>query len=255
VLTAELSDEVGDGLFWDDASPYHYLRRAASDVPGLFVIGGEDHKTGQGDEQQSLARLDRYVREKFHVRNIQCRWSAELFEPADGLPYIGLLPRTKHLYVATGFSGTGLTWGTAAGQLLAELILGHDDPLAAVVSPARWKVLAAAPSFLRENVNAAQHFVADRFRVERMDSFEDLACGEGRVARHDGQIVAAYRDERGDLHLRSATCTHAGCIVAWNDAERTWDCPCHGGRYAATGERLYGPPPADLSHIREAAHV
>lgn len=174
---------------------------------------------------------------------------AEYFEPADGLPLIGRVPMTKHLYLATGFSGTGLTYGTAAGKIVAELILTGSSPDAEVFSPARVKPRAAAKDFVRENLNAALHFVGDRLGGERVDSLESIQVGEGRVVTFGGEKHAAYRDEQSRLHLLSPVCTHAGCYVQWNHAERTWDCPCHGGRFSSLGERMYGPPATDLRRM------
>jgi Rieske Fe-S protein len=254
VLTAELDDEIGDALFWDDESPYHYIRRASSQEPNHYIVGGEDHKTGQGDERERLRRLEDYLRAKFRVRSIQQRWSAELFAPSDGVPYIGRVPLTENLFVATGFEGTGLTWGTAAGRVLSNLILGIPDSLSEIVTPLRLKPLAAGPDLIKENWNVAKRFVIDRFQAERVDSIGDVVgAGEGKIVEYQGELVALYRDPSGTLYACSAKCTHAGCIVQWNDMEKTWDCPCHGGRYQASGERIYGPPADDLADIPRAA--
>ncbi len=248
VLTAEIDDELDDALYWDDAEPYHYTRWASSSTPRHVIVGGADHKTGQQDERESYASLEEYVRQKFTVRGISHRWSAELWEPADGVPFIGRVPLADHLYVATAFSGTGLTWGTAAGGLLADLIIGRENPLEEIVTPARLKPVAGGPDLLKENLNVARRLVADRFGGEKIESFADIAPGQGKLVDWHGQLLAVYRDEQGTLTTRSPVCTHAGCIVQWNHAEHTWDCPCHGGRYSPTGERLYGPPPHNLSH-------
>jgi Rieske Fe-S protein len=248
LLAAEVEDEIEDALYWDDASPYHYTRWASSDSPRELLIGGADHKTGHGDERQSYASLESYARRKFSVRAIRRRWSAELWEPADGVPYIGRMPRSEHLYAATGYSGTGLTWGTAAGRLLADLILGRKNSLKEIVAPTRLKLWAAAPRLFKENLDVLRQEIDGRFGGEPIHSFDALAPGQGMLVQYHGQLIAAYRDELGALHTHSPVCTHAGCIVQWNQAEQTWDCPCHGGRYDALGRRLYGPPAGNLGH-------
>ena len=255
VIAAEVDDDLEDALFWDLASPYHYIRRAGSQTPAVYLIGGEDHKTGQADERECLAKLEEYARSKFRVRSIRSRWSAELFEPADGAPLIGRVPLSQHLYLATGLSGVGLTWGTVAGRLLAARVLGSRDQLSDVVSPARLKPVAAGSSLARENLNVARHFVMDRFGAPELDSLHELGSGEGMIVKHDGQLAAVHRDAAGELHACSAICTHAGCVVQWNSSEQTWDCPCHGGRFRADGQRLYGPPPADLNAIQLPART
>jgi glycine/D-amino acid oxidase-like deaminating enzyme/nitrite reductase/ring-hydroxylating ferredoxin subunit len=250
VMAVEVDDHCDDALYWDDASPYHYARLASPAEPHLIIVGGADHKTGQADDSRDhFETLERYVEQRWKVRAVRHRWSAEYFEPADGLPLVGRMPLSKHIYAATGLSGTGLTWGTAAGRLIADLILGRDNPLAKLLSPGRIKPVAAASDFVKENTNIARRFVLDRFSGEKIDSLAEIHPDEGKLVRVDGQRVAAYRDRDGQLHLLSSVCTHAGCVVQWNQAERTWDCPCHGGRYTATGERLYGPPPADLEPV------
>jgi Rieske Fe-S protein len=150
------------------------------------------------------------------------------------------------LFIATGFSGTGLTYGTAAGKMLSEMICGSNSNRFDAFSPLRCKPLAGAKKFIRENLNAAGHFVADRWDAERVESLDVVKPGEGRLLHIDGQTCAVYRDEQNRIWKMSPVCTHAGCYVRWNNFEKTWDCPCHGGRYTATGQRIYGPPPADL---------
>jgi glycine/D-amino acid oxidase-like deaminating enzyme/nitrite reductase/ring-hydroxylating ferredoxin subunit len=258
VMAVEVEDDAADALYWDDESPYHYTRLASAEEPHVIIVGGADHKTGQADDHSQRAAadtrdhftaLERYVDRRWRVRAVRRRWSAEFFEPADGLPLVGRMPLSKHIYAATGFSGTGLTWGTVAGRVIADSILHRDNPMARLLSPARIKPVAAATDFVKENTNIARRFVMDRFSGERIDSLESIQAGEGKLVRIEGNRVAAYRAPDGQLHVLSSVCTHAGCVVQWNPAEQTWDCPCHGGRYTATGERLYGPPPADLETL------
>jgi glycine/D-amino acid oxidase-like deaminating enzyme/nitrite reductase/ring-hydroxylating ferredoxin subunit len=247
VMSVRVAESLPDALYWDDAHPYHYLRRASTGDPHLLIVGGADHKTGQGgDERQPLRELEKYIKGRLTVEGIGHTWSAELFEPADGLPYVGQVPGADDLYIGTAYSGTGLTLGTLAGRLLANLLLERDDPLADVLTPARLKPLAGGRRLLAENLNVARRFLGDRITTASLKSFSDMATGTGRLVRYHGEPLAVFRDDNGQLHTLSPVCTHAGCFVQWNELERTWDCPCHGGRYSATGERLYGPPPQDL---------
>jgi glycine/D-amino acid oxidase-like deaminating enzyme/nitrite reductase/ring-hydroxylating ferredoxin subunit len=247
VIGVRVNDTVPDALFWDDAEPYHYIRWASSSEPDLLLIGGADHKTGQGaNERECFKQLEDYAAERFSIRSIEYRWSAEFFEPVDGLPYVGRVPGWEDIYLATGYAGTGITLGTVAGNLVADLILNRDNPLEAAFNPGRLNVRASAGTFISENLNAAYHFVADRFAGKQVDSLNDVAPGTGRLVTLEGQQRAVYRDPTGHAHVLSPVCTHAGCIVHWNEAEKTWDCPCHGGRYTAEGKCFYGPPPRDL---------
>jgi nitrite reductase/ring-hydroxylating ferredoxin subunit len=255
VLALRVHDELPDALYWDDEQPYHYIRLADSNDPHLLIVGGADHKTGQADERQQFDRLAEYAAQRFRIQSVEQRWSAELFEPSDGVPFIGRVPRSEHLYLGTGYSGTGLTYGTAAGMLLSDLLLGRASPDAEVFSPSRFKLWAAAPGLLSENLDVARRYIADRFGAEKLDSLEKVPVGEGRRVDYEGDACAIYREESGQIRVLSAVCPHAGCHVQWNSAEKTWDCPCHGSRFAATGERLYGPASADLEQKKTVVPV
>jgi len=251
VLVVRLERPLGHALFWDCDDPYHYVR-TVDDAGTRLLVGGEDHRTGREPAPHArFAALEAWTRRRFPVREVEARWSHELFEPADGLPYIGLLPGSRARFVAAGFSGTGMTFGTVAALTLHGLVTEGASSWASLYAPSRVKALASALPMAEENLRIGWRFVADRLRRGKRDR-SDLANDTGRVERVDGEQLAVYRDVRGDLHFLSPRCTHMGCIVAWNDAEKTWDCPCHGGRFHRTGKVLYGPPTADLEH-EEAA--
>jgi len=247
VIAARVHDDVADALYWDDADPYHYIRLASSEDPNLLIVGGCDHKTGHADdERQKFAELEQYAREHFSVQSIEHEWSAQLYDPADGLPHIGRVPAMPNVYLATGFAGTGLTWGTVAGTLIARMILGQRHPLEEIVAPGRLTLLASARDVIAENLDVMRRFVVDRFAGKSLAD-EQVAAGSGKVISRDGRLVAVYRDPAGDIFRLSPVCQHAGCIVHWNEAERTWDCPCHGSRFTGDGRRISGPATSDLA--------
>jgi glycine/D-amino acid oxidase-like deaminating enzyme/nitrite reductase/ring-hydroxylating ferredoxin subunit len=236
-LVAERS--MPDGLFWDTAEPYHYLRRVDVGDASLVLVGGADHKTGQeSDPSSRFAMLERYAAARLGVTTLAHQWSAQLYEPADGLPYVGRVAGTDNLYLATGFAGTGLVYGTMAAIELAAAIRGEtrENPF----DPVRIN-LAAAPRLISENANVAVQWVGDRLSGGDVGSLRDVPPGEGRIVRVAGRRRAVFRAEDGTFHVLSPTCTHLGCQVRWNGAERTWDCPCHGARYEPTGAVREGP--------------
>ena len=243
-VAVRVANPPDDALFWDCTEPYYYTRRANSFQSELLIVGGCDKRTGAHEAQPCLEALQSYIRARYQVKEVIGQWSGELFEPADGLPIIGQVADKENVWIATGLSGVGLTWGTVAGQMIAEQICGRETPLDKILSPARW-ALSSLPTMIAEQATAAADFSERLLPAARFDP-ESLQPGEGRVGVVDGKHVAACRDHRGCLHQHSAICTHMGGVVHWNDVEETWDCPVHGGRFRADGTRLYGPPEDDL---------
>lgn len=234
-------------LYYDTLHPYHYARVAASpnEANGeVLLVGGEDHKTGQADDaDERWKALERWARERFpEMGPIEFCWSGQVEEPVDGLAFIGR--DTPHLYLATGFSGSGMTYGMIAGMLLTDLICERENPWTKLYEPSRIS-LRAAGEFARETINVVGRFVA-HLTPGDVGSADEIARGRGAVIREGTSKVAVYRDEAGALFRQSAICPHLGCVVAWNTAESTWDCPCHGSRFDPYGRVLTGPSIRDL---------
>lgn len=236
---------IPTGLFKDTDKPYHYTRSYQDETGPLLIIGGEDHKTGQDiDTEACFQRLEEYARTRYDVDSIPYQWSAQFYEPIDGLPYIGKPSPHSHLYIATGYSGNGLTFGTVAAMLLADLIQGKNNPWTEIYDPNRMP-LSDAAKLLSQNLDFATHLITDRFKADA-NNLSEVGINEGKILDINGEKIAAYRDETGTLYALSAICAHAGCVVHWNKAEKSWDCPCHGSRYSPTGQVLNGPPLAGL---------
>ncbi len=246
-------NSVGKALYWDTLDPYHYVRlQDFSDDHDLLIIGGEDHKTGQEDDgDERHARLEAWGRQHFPaMQEVEFRWSGQVMEPVDGLAYIGRNPLdAPNVFIATGDSGMGMTHGTIAGILLTDLIMSRDNAWAELYDPARKSVKAAA-EYAGENLNVAAQYT-DWLKGGDVGSVEEITAGEGAVMRRGLGKVAVYRDAAGALHECSAVCPHLGCIVGWNSLEKSWDCPCHGSRFDATGRVVNGPANTDLSPLDE----
>jgi glycine/D-amino acid oxidase-like deaminating enzyme/nitrite reductase/ring-hydroxylating ferredoxin subunit len=240
------------GLYWDTDDPYHYTRTQPTAEGDVLIIGGEDHKTGT--ETETLQRFESlldYAGSHFGVQQADYRWSGQIIEPVDGLPFIGLNTASEHVYVATGYSGNGMTWATVAGQLTADLVLGRSNPYADLYKATRVKPLAAAKDFITENIDFPKYLVRDRTTSADVqgDNPALVPKGVGRVLGINGVKYAVYRAEDGELHSLSPICPHMHCDVAWNDAERSWDCPCHGSRFTPTGQVLNGPAVTDMAPL------
>ena len=245
-LLARVRGAVPDDMYISVEEPTRSLRPTAD---GRLIVGGEGHKTGSEPETGGhYAALDSWARANFDVDSIEYRWSAQDYHTVDGMPYVGqLTPREDRVLVATGFRKWGMTNGTAAAEILADRILGRDNPWAAAFDATRVAPGASVVSFFRENVGVAWHFVADRIAALRAPAADTLRPGEGAVVKQGGVAAACYRDDAGELHAVSSTCTHLGCRVGFNNAERTWDCPCHGSRFDIDGHVLEGPAVRDLA--------
>jgi glycine/D-amino acid oxidase-like deaminating enzyme/nitrite reductase/ring-hydroxylating ferredoxin subunit len=239
-------------LLWDTSDPYHYVRlHSGVDADhDLLIVGGEDHKSGQADDIEARQpRLEQWTRERFPMmRDVTYRWAGQVMEPVDGLAFIGHNPLdSDNVYTVTGDSGNGMTHGTIAGILLTDLILGRHTPWKTLYDPGR-VTLGASAEFAREAVNMAAQY-ADWITGGDVASADQIDKDSGAVMRRGALKVAVYRDPTGALHERSAICPHLGCIVRWNPAEKTWDCPCHGSRFDKFGEVINGPANSSLPHV------
>lgn len=234
-------EQAAHGLFWDTEDPYHYLRAQRVEGGIELIVGGEDHKTGQEeDPEERWERLSVHA-SRFGLREVKMRWSAQVIEPVDGLPFIGKNAASERVYVATGFSGNGMTFGTLAGMLLSDACLGRQSPYADLYSATRIKPIAGLGSFLQENIDFPMHLLSDVVRPPNARSIAEIEPGEAKIVRISGERLGVYRDQEGRLHAVSPVCTHLGCHVSFNGAEKTWDCPCHGSRFDVDGKVLDGP--------------
>jgi glycine/D-amino acid oxidase-like deaminating enzyme len=247
---------VTTALYWDTGDPYHYIRLHQLDAThDLLIVGGEDHKSGQADDiEQRHPRLEQWTRERFpSIGEVAYRWAGQVMEPVDSLAFIGRNPLdNENVYTVTGDSGNGMTHGTIAGMLITDLILGRHNAWANLYDPGR-VTLRASGEFAKEAVNMAAQY-ADHLTGGDVDAVEQIAKDSGAVVRRGAVKIAVYRDATGALHERSAICPHLGCVVAWNPAEKTWDCPCHGSRFDKFGTVINGPANVGLTRVTSESH-
>jgi glycine/D-amino acid oxidase-like deaminating enzyme/nitrite reductase/ring-hydroxylating ferredoxin subunit len=240
------------GLFWDTEDPYHYTRTQEFGGRTYLLVGGEDHRTGQEtNTDERYERLTKYTHQRFGDVPVRYRWSGQIIEPVDGLPYIGRNAASTHVYVATGYSGNGMTFGTLGGQMVTDLICGVASSYEQVYDATRVTPIASAVHYVTENVVFPVNLLKDRLtKLDTEDrALDELRPGEGGVFASDAGKIAVCRDQSGRFHTMSSVCTHLACDVKWNKAEHTWDCPCHGSRFSATGKVLNGPAVADLKPV------
>ncbi|MEA2387834.1 MAG: hypothetical protein QOG41_607, partial [Thermoleophilaceae bacterium] len=226
------------GMSINAGSPTRSLRGYGD----LLIVGGEGHTAGDTDATpERFRRLEAFAREHWDVDDVTHRWSAQDPVPYDHLPAIGrYAPRSSRLWVLSGFMKWGLSSATFGAMILADLLGGRENRWAATFDPNRVS-LRSAPELARLGTKFGFDFVADRVRPAQEDSAAHVPAGEARVVRHGAGKVGVYRDEAGGVHAVSLRCTHLGCLLRFNSAERSWDCPCHGSRFDVDGEVLEGP--------------
>ncbi|MGQ4648177.1 FAD-dependent oxidoreductase [Lyngbya aestuarii] len=242
--------QAPQGMFIGVGENYRSIRTTPYEGGLLLLIGGEGHKTGSVDDtEERFLRLEEYARSRFGVDKFEYHWSTQDMVSFDKLPYIGkLTPLNNHTYVATGFSLWGMSNGTLSGMILSDMILGIENPWAELYDATRATPFVSSTS-LKENTDVAKHWVGDRLKG-LTNSLSEVVNGEGKLVTVGAQKVAAYRDQHGEMHAVSAVCSHLGCIVDWNQAEKSWDCPCHGARYTYDGEVIHGPAVKDLDKVQ-----
>lgn len=238
-------DYVPEASFWDTADPYHYLRIDAHRGFDYAIYGGGDHKTGQADDTDAcFAALAKEALSVLPDLQITHRWSGQVIETNDGLPFIG--ETSDRQFAATGYAGNGMTFGTLAGVMARDAVVGRKNPWRDLFDPSRTKVLGGTWDYIKENADYPYYLIRDRFAAPEARSLHGLGRGEGRILELNGERVAAYRNAHGTVTKLSPVCTHMGCEVRWNGAEQTWDCPCHGSRFTPTGGVLAGPAETPL---------
>ena len=246
-------------LWWDTGdpaskwitNPYHYVRlQAYNNQYDLLIVGGEDHKTGQEDDEdvtaeERYARLEKWARIRFdQIKDILYKWSGQVLEPVDSLAFIGKNPGDEITYVITGDSGNGMTHGTIGGMLVSDLILGNENPWSKIYDPGRI-TLKATGDFLKEAGNMAIQY-GDFLKGGDVKSVDELANGSGAIMNEGLHKVAVYKDDQGAVHAYTAICPHLKCVVQWNQDEKSFDCPCHGSRFTCEGKVINGPALSNL---------
>jgi glycine/D-amino acid oxidase-like deaminating enzyme/nitrite reductase/ring-hydroxylating ferredoxin subunit len=239
-------------LLWDDGDPYYYVRLESpvSFTDDILIVGGQDHKSGQdGSAESHYEAIENWTRARFPMAmTVEYKWSGIVMEPADGIAFLGQNPHEEGVYIITGDSGNGMTHCTAGAMLITDLIMGRHNPWAELYSPSR-KVIHGTSHFIRDQLNTLAQY-GKWAGGGKGESVETIPAGQGAVIRDGLGKQAVYRDSTGLLHALSATCPHLGCEVAWNSAEKSWDCPCHGSRFDINGKVLHGPAATPLAAVK-----
>jgi glycine/D-amino acid oxidase-like deaminating enzyme/nitrite reductase/ring-hydroxylating ferredoxin subunit len=244
-------NRIPDGMYVSVEQPVHSIRTHKHDGKVFGIATGPSFKPGATeDERKAFNDIERWLAEEFDARPIEYRWVNEDYSSMDQMPFVGWSSSSGERYlVATGFGAWGITNGGAAGMILADLATGDHNPWLEAFDATRLKPIAGAPKFVAENAGVAAHLIGG-YLSRKEKSFDVLAPGQAAILKIDGANIAAFRDEQGKVHAISAACSHMGCLVGWNEIDRTWDCPCHGSRFTLDGEVLAGPATQRLGSKR-----
>lgn len=245
------SDNYPEGIYWGFYGKDKFSIRSYSRNGEKYLICvGQPHKVGQAENNlEHIGKLVEFVSKNYKIKEVTHQWGGQHYKPADLLPYIGRIHGDSNELVATGFSTDGLVYGTLSAIIISDLIGGEENAYAKLFEASRHQPAKAAKEFIKENIDVAVEFFKDRFNTDDTD-IGNMKPGEGRVIEKDGKKAAVHRGKDGIYTVNSAVCTHLGCIVHWNNAEETWDCPCHGSRFNTLGEVIEGPAIDPLKKIK-----
>lgn len=249
VVAALLKDPYPGGMYITAETPGMSIRHQLVDNEDVVLFGGESHQTGQGeDTREHYKNIFKYASNYFTVKKILYHWSTQDYDTPDSLPYAGhLTSSTPNVFMASGFRKWGFTNGTAAAMVIKDLIIKGSSPWQDAYNPQRFTPVASSAMFIQENLDVAKNLIKGKLKAGDVPT--SISPGEGKVIDLDGERAGAYRDENGKLYLVDITCTHLGCELAWNSAEKTWDCPCHGSRFSYDGAIIEGPAVHELKPL------
>ena len=248
VIALKSSNEFPGGMYINAESPARSIRTTKMNGEDLWLVGGENHKTGQGKSMiEHYHALHDFAKKQFSIDEFSYRWSAQDLTTMDKLPYIGPITKSEeNIFVATGFRKWGMTNGTIAAKVISDLIIKKSSPYEDLFTPSRFHADPSLRKFIRINADTAKHMIKGKFdnTKKRVD---ELPPDEATITRIRGKRTGVYKDQDSKLHIVDTTCTHMGCEVEWNSGDRTWDCPCHGSRFSYTGDVIEGPAKKPLA--------
>ncbi len=251
VLGVKIKGEPPTGMYITaDEDNFHSYRSTPTAHGELLLFGGQAHKAGHGgDVAERYQKLEADVRSLYEVESIDYHWSTQDNYSADRVPYIGQLTWGSHnTWVATAFGGWGMTNSHISAMILSDLIQGKENSWATVFDSTRIKPIASAPALIKEGIDIVEDYIRSALPKAR-ESFDEIPQGQGKVIEHAGRRLAVYKNEQGQVTTLSPICQHLGCVVGWNNADDTWDCPCHGSRYDRYGRVIHGPSQKDLPRV------
>ncbi|MDX8046190.1 FAD-dependent oxidoreductase [Gracilibacillus sp. S3-1-1] len=249
VLGITTNQPYPGGMYLDIDQPKRSIRTVQHENETIWLVGGEAHKTGQYDKENTTPYhdLENFCSQYLHVKDWKYQWSAQDFSTLDKVPYIGSINKQHpNVYVATGYRKWGMTNSIVAAHILSDSIMQRDNPYKELFKPQRFHADPDIKKFISYNSNVTKEFVTGKLNVDENNKLEPETATKMKV---DGQIVGVFKDKDHKIHAVDTTCTHLGCECNWNNAEKTWDCPCHGSRFNYDGKIIEGPATKNLKQV------
>lgn len=250
------SGNYPEGIFWGYHDQEKYSVRSYSRKGEDFLICvGNPHKVGQVENNEGYIKdLISFLEKRFNISEVTHRWGGQHYKPADLLPYIGRKSKRSNQFLATGFATDGLVFGTLSAMIISDQLMNKTNPYEEMYKASRHQPVKSAGNFVKENINVAGELIKDYLFKGEKTELNAIKPGEGRIIQKDGEKAAVYKTRSGQIRIHSAICTHMGCVVHWNHAEETWDCPCHGTRFGTSGDVIEGPALKPLKELKQEQH-
>lgn len=271
VIAVDIGDKTFDGMYINSKQPtfsYRFANFSGSCGKRLLLVGGADHKTGSKiDLSNAYSILEYEVRKYYPDCKVLYKWNTEDCITLDKIPYIGEFSHfMPNMYIGTGFNKWGMTSSNVAGNIIVDKFLGRENEYENVFKATRLHPIknnVELGNMIKETTNS---FVINKFKVPDADldviednsvmsgskkagNFEEIKNDSGHVLKYNGQTIGIYKDNDGKIFAVNPICTHLGCLLSWNNLDKTWDCPCHGSRFDYKGHQLYNPAIRDLDVI------
>jgi len=235
-----------EGSYINVGDPARSIRTHVEKDQRILIVVGDSHDTGRGFGDMSIhyENLIRFADQTAGAEEVIARWSAQDYDTPDELPYIGRISDRSNIYIASGFRKWGLSNGTLSGMLISDLIAAGSCRFERLYSATRSDIASSFTKAFTGAVNPVLELI--KSKLEGTQDIEGLRPGEGRVINFNGEKAGIYLGEHDEVTILDITCTHMGTELHFNTAEKTWDCPAHGGRYNTDGKLLEGPPKDSL---------
>lgn len=242
VIAVDTKKTLSNGMYINFTNPIFSYRTAKSDGKTVLLVAGADHKTGQPTSyKDSYGILEEEVKKYYPNCEIINKWNTRDCISLDKIPYIGRYSNMmSNMFVGTGFKKWGITFSNVAANIIVDNIRGIANKYSYLFDSNRLKPIKNIDEMKNIIVQSANSLLIEKLKSSNM-TLETIANNSGGIIEINHQKIGIYKDINGNIYAVKPICTHLGCLLSWNDVDKTWDCPCHGSRFSYSGENIYDP--------------